>query len=113
MLIKSLILISFSLFGNVETEGVFLNGYINGVISFATQSIYEDIIVWDQMRLLQENIQKIKLSNFFNALLGKNMIPSFYTGLNISFWGSKKIIMSIYFTGTMVGLNRAIPNMLN
>lgn len=102
-MIKALILLSFSFFGNAETEGVFLNGYANGVVSFASNGVYEEVIVWDQMRLIYENSQNVNMSNFLGALFGQPMTPVFYTGVNISFWGPKKVIASIYFTGTMAG----------
>ena len=103
MIWKALILLSFSFFGNTETEGVFLNGYANGVVSFASKEIYEEVIVWDQMKLIYENSQNVSMSNFLDALFGQPMTPVFYTGLNISFWGPKKKIVSLYFTGTMAG----------
>ena len=55
------------------------------------------------MRLIYSNAQNVNISNFLSALFGKPMTSVFYTGLNISFWGPKKIIASIYLTGTMAG----------
>lgn len=104
MTLKLLLLLSFSFFGNAETDGVFLNGYANGVISFASSGIYEECIKWDQLRLLYQNSQEVNFVNFINVLFGNDIKPVFYTGVSLSFWGPRKVIVNAYFTGAIAGI---------
>lgn len=103
MIVKALVLLSFSFFGNVETEGVLLNGYANGVVSLATKNLHDQEIQLAQVQLLYQNAQDISIANFVAVFFG-DVRPAVKVGVAFSFFNREAWIGSLYFTGTMSGI---------
>ena len=103
MLIKALILLSGSFFGNAEAEGIFINGYLNGVVSIAPPGVYAEEITFEQIKLLSQNSEDVSILNFITAFYGDSSEPVLKCGIAISIFDKNAWIISLYFTGVMSG----------
>jgi hypothetical protein len=80
-----------------------LNGYANGVVSIATDNLYDQEIQMAQVQLFYQNAQDISIANFVAAFFGP-VQPAIKVGIAFSFFSREAWIGSLYFTGTMSGI---------